>query len=910
MEKVLIIDGNSILNRAYYGVSGPRLLMNEDGVYTNAIFGFLATMQKTITEEEPNYIAVTFDLKAPTFRHKKYDGYKANRKGMPEELAMQLPYMKNILKAMNIAIFEKEGYEADDIIGTLAKKLSKENKKVVILTGDRDSFQLVEENINIKLPHTKTGRTTLLTINEEYLKEKYDLKPLQMIELKALMGDSSDNIPGVPGIGEKTGLTLIQKYGSVDNIYSMIENEKQKEIKGKLLENLIENKDKAYLSKELGTICLEVPIEYTDEQLIVKEYNTEELYTILRELELKTFIERFNLKSHVYDNNDVDNEHLGQIEDLETIEVTDIRQIEDIVENIKKEKRLICYFSDKERYEFEDIEIFTFYVNKTVYNIGKDILSLEDFKKYFQEIFENKDIEKIGYDVKKDYIMLRKIGIELNNILFDILIAKYLVDSSNKQYSIKDMLLEYFDINMKEEKGNDRQLSFNLCGGNAVKEDKDEKKYKVKIENRKYICGGIEKLKEILEKELEKYNQTMLFNTIEMPLVTVLGDMEFTGVGVDSNVIAEIEKETNEEVKELEEDIYSLAGMKFNINSPKQLGNVLFEEMKLPFVKKNKSGYSTDIEVLEKLQGEHDIIDRILQYRKVMKIKSTYIDALKQYIVNGRIHSRLNQAVTTTGRLSSTEPNLQNIPVRTDDGKKLRKMFVAKKGCKLIDADYSQIELRVLAHMSNDETMVRAFNNNQDIHTETAMQVFGLKEDEITEKERSAAKAVNFGIVYGISEYGLAQQLKITVKEAGVYIEKYLSKYLGIKEYMDNCVNKTKETGYAETLLNRRRYIPEINSKNFNIRGFGQRVAMNAPVQGTAADIIKIAMINVYNTMKERGLKSKLIMQIHDELIIEAYEDEVEEAKNILIECMENALKLNVPLKVDSKVGLSWYDTK
>lgn len=910
MEKVLIIDGNSILNRAYYGVSGPRLLMNEDGVYTNAIFGFLSTMQKTLNDENPDYIAVTFDLKAPTFRHKQYDGYKANRKGMPEELAMQLPYMKDILRAMNISIFEKEGYEADDIIGTLAKRLSKENKKVVILTGDRDSFQLVEENINIKLPFTKVGRTNLITVDEQYLKEKYNLRPIQMIELKALMGDSSDNIPGVPGIGEKIGLSLIQKYENIDNIYKILENEKQKEIKGKLLDNLTENKDKAYLSKELGTIYLDVPVDYTDEDLRVKEYNTEELYTILRELELKTFIERFNLKSHVFDNNDVDNEHLVQIEDLKDIEITTTNQIVELVENIKKEGRLVYYFSDKERYLFDDIDIFSFYVNKTVYNIKKEHLSTDDFEKYFKDIFENNNIQKIGYDLKKDYIMLKGIDIQLNNIFFDILIAKYLVDSSNKQYSIKDMLLEYFDISMKEEKGKQRQLTFNLGGGNFVAEAEDEKEYKIKLENRKYICAGIDKLKLILTEELKKHNQTTLFETIEMPLVSVLAEMEVIGVGVDSKVVSEIEKETNNEVAQLEKEIFELAGMEFNINSPRQLGNVLFEELKLTVVKKNKNGYSTDVEVLEKIQHEHEIVPKILQYRKVMKIKTTYIDGLKQYIINERIHSRLNQTVTTTGRLSSTEPNLQNIPVRTDDGKKLRKMFVAKKGCMLIDADYSQIELRVLAHMSNDVNMLRAFNNNQDVHTETAMQVFNLKENEITAKERSAAKAVNFGIVYGISEYGLAQQLGISGKEARIYIDTYLQKYVGIKNYMDNCVNLAKEKGYAETLLNRRRYIPEINSRNFNIRSFGQRVAMNAPVQGTAADIIKIAMINVHNKMKEKGLKSKLIMQIHDELIIEAYEDEIIETQQILVDCMENALKLNVPLKVDSKVGLSWYETK
>ena len=905
MEKVLIIDGNSILNRAYYGVSGPRLLMNEDGVYTNAIFGFLSTMQKTITDENPQYIAVTFDLKAPTFRHKKYDGYKANRRGMPEELAMQLPYMKSILKAMNIAIFEKEGYEADDIIGTLAKKIASNDKKVVILTGDRDSFQLVDDNIYIKLPYTKSGKTTILTVNEEFLKEKYDLKPKEMIELKALMGDKSDNIPGVPGIGDKIGLSLIQKYRSIDKIYSVIQEPSQKEIRGKVLENLTENKDMAYLSKELGTIFLDVPIDYTLEQLKMKEYNTEELYTILRELELKTFIEKFKLKSHVYDNNDVDNEYLTQIENINDIEITKVDDIPKIINEINEKKSFVYYFYDKERYSFNDVDIFSFYVNNTVYNFKKDIISEEEFKKYFKAVFENEEIAKIGYDMKKDYSMLSNIGIEFNNIYFDVLIAQYLVDSLKQQYNIKEMLLEYLDINMKEEKGKTRQLTFDLGYSNT-----DEKEYKIKFENRKYICGGIEKLKEILEAKLDNYGINKLFREVEMPLVPVLADMEVVGVGVDMDVIEKMEKETNNEVDILVKDIYKLAGMEFNINSPRQLGNVLFEEMKLPAVKKNRCGYSTDMEVLDKLQGVHEIIDKIIQYRKIMKIKTTYVDGLKQYVVNGRIHSKLHQTVTTTGRLTSTEPNLQNIPVKTIEGRKLRKMFIAQNGCKLIDADYSQIELRVLAHLSDDENMINAFNNNRDIHTETAMQVFELSKEEVTSKERSAAKAVNFGIVYGISDYGLGQQLKINPKDAKVYIDKYLERYSGIKEYMNKSVELAKERGYAETLLNRRRYIPEINDKNFNIRSFGQRVAMNAPVQGTAADIIKIAMVNVFKELKEVNYKAKLIMQIHDELIIESPVEEIPAVQKLLVDCMENAIKLKVPLKVDSKIGLSWYDTK
>ncbi len=914
MEKLLIIDGNSILNRAFYGISTSNLLRTKDGIYTNAIFGFLSIMLKEINEEKPTHIAVAFDLRAPTFRHTRYEQYKAGRHGMPEELVVQVPIIKDVLRAMNISVFELEGYEADDIIGTISKNMSRSGNSVAILTGDRDSFQLVDNNIYIKLPHTAMGKTKTEKIIPDSIKEKYSLEPLQMIELKALMGDSSDNIPGIPGVGEKTALTLIQKYNSVDGVYEFLENNPdQKDIKGKLLERLIENKDKAYLSRELGEIYLEVPIEYTLDEIKVKEYKYNELYNLLKKLELKTFIQRLDLEKNIDSNlnQNVDIQIEGfDIDSIEKIQIKDINELTHLLDKINSENIFTYYFTDKERYSFDDIEIFSFLVDNSTYVIEKDILTKDNFIKYFKDIFESTEIKKISFDMKKDYIMLNDIGIKFNNMYFDVLIAKYLLDPLKNKYILEDMINEYFNITLDMEEKKETQITFDLgFGDNSNNNNNDNNKSK--IDNAYNICIGVFGLYKIFEKELEEYNQFELFNNIEMKLIPVLADMEIEGVKVDKKVLDEIGNEVDERCKLLEKEIYKLAETEFNINSPKQLGEILFEKLKLPVIKKNKSGYSTDVDVLEKLKEHHDIINKILDYRQVSKIKTTYVDGIRPYINNlDEIHSKLNQTVTATGRLSSKDPNLQNIPVRTDYGRNLRKMFVSRKGCKLIDADYSQIELRVLAHIANDEVMLTAFNNDEDIHSTTAMQVFDLTKEELTSKDRSAAKAVNFGIVYGISDYGLSQSIGKTVKQAKEYIEKYLSKYSGIKEFMDKSIEVAKEKGYVETMFNRRRYIPEIKSSNYNIRQFGERVSINTPIQGTAADIIKIAMINVHNELKSKNLKSRLILQIHDELIIESPDNEVDEVKELLSNCMENAVKLNVKLKVDINVGNSWYETK
>lgn len=902
MEKLLIIDGNSMLNRGFYGVSGTNLLRTKEGIYTNAIFGFLGIVQKVLKDENPQYICVAFDMKHPTFRHEMYSEYKANRKKMPEELSMQLPYMKQILEAMNIHVIEKQGYEADDIIGTIAKQMKNE-MQVCILTGDRDSFQLVEQNIHILLPHTVKGQTTTEHITEQSIMEKYGLLPEQMIEVKALMGDSSDNIPGVPGIGEKTALTLVKKYSSLDNIYQYIENEtNQTDIKGKLLENIVNNKELALLSKRLGTIMLNVPIEYTNNDIQRKEYKYNELYEILKKLELKSYIEKFDLLNHItVDTSDEIKNNIIK-NDNKLVEVSDELQIKQMVDEINENKTVIYYFSKQDRYTFEDVETFLFSTNKTTYAISNNILSKEIFENYIKEIFENKEIKKIGYDMRKDYIMLKKIGVEFENMFFDILVAAFLIEPANNISSIEELIHEYTGISIETNTSQNEQITFDLGFGTQNNWDKSEYSNKLGF--------GLKILQQVLADKLVERNEYKLFNDIEMPLVRVLADMEFEGICVDTEILNTLNEEIKEKVEQLEKQIHEMAGEDFNISSPKQLGEVLFEKMKLPIVKKNKTGYSTDVEVLEELIEEHEIIGKILEYRQLVKLKTTYIDGLKEYIINNRIHTKLLQTSTATGRLSSVEPNLQNIPVRDQYGKNFRKVFIAKEGCVLLDADYSQIELRVLAHLANDSVMIEGFRNDIDIHSLTAMQVFGLEKQQVTPEYRQIAKAVNFGIVYGISEYGLAKEINKGVREAGEYIERYFKKYSGIKEYLSDVVTIAKGNGYVETMFNRRRYIPELQSSNFNVKKFGQRAAMNTCVQGTAAEIMKIAMINIHKELKETNLKSRLVLQIHDELIIETYLDEIEKVKNILEKGMQNAVQLNVPLKAEVKSGRSWYDTK
>lgn len=896
MEKLFVIDGNSILNRAFYGtMSRSRLMKTTDGTYTNAVFGFLAVLFKELDEAKPEYLVVSFDVKAPTKRHELYKDYKGTRKGMPDELASQMPLIKKVLTAMNIKIIEKEGYEADDILGTLAKFGESQGLKVILLTGDRDSFQLATDKTIIRIPHTKQGKTETEDFDRNKILEVYGVEPKVLIEVKGLMGDASDNIPGVSGIGEKTALGLIKEFGTIDNIYKNID-EGNISIRGKTKEKLVEGKDMAFLSRTLGTINVDSPIEKNLEDFKYREWNREEVLKVFQELRFNRYIEKFNLLENTPQDEEKDLKELFEIKKVD---------LDEIYSKILESKILYYYFEkiDDETQNPVHLKIksIKIAIGETIYNV--------DFEKNIEklkEIFENENLLKCGYEQKLDYILLKQSKIIPKNLMFDIKIAGYLLNSSSNQYDLNELSNTYLGINLSNMLKNDdknKQTSlFDTIEEGQEKED---------ISNEVYVYI-ISKLHKKLEEELEKIGSLKLFNEIEMPLVEVLAEMQYVGVYADKKEIVKFGNNLSSKIEELRIDIYNLAGREFNINSPKQLGEILFEELKLPVYKKNKSGYSTDVEVLEKLKDKHPIIEKILDYRQLVKLNSTYAQGLMSHIneKTGKIHTRFHQTVTATGRLSSTEPNLQNIPTRTDLGKKIRKVFKAEKGKILIDSDYSQIELRVLAHISNDEIMIKAFNENQDIHTICASQIFNVPIEKVSKQLRSRAKAVNFGIVYGISDFGLSEQTGIDIKEAKKYIEQYLEKYSGIKKYMDNIAEQAKIKGYTETMFGRRRYIPEIKSNNYMVRKFGERAAMNTPIQGTAADIMKIAMIKVYNRIKAENLKSNIILQIHDELLVEAPLEEEEEMKKILQEEMESAAKLSVPLKVEIERGNSWYQAK
>ncbi len=870
MSKLVAIDGNSIMNRAFYGIMNSKLLMTSDGIYTNAIYGFLSILNKLLQDENPDYICVAFDLKAPTFRHKKYEEYKATRKGMPDELRVQMPIIKDILKAMNIKILELEGYEADDILGTISKYGDENGMEVLLLTGDRDYLQLATDKVTVRIPTTKMGKTDYADYTPEVIYEKFGIEPMQFIEIKGLMGDTSDNIPGVPGVGEKTAFSLITKYKNLDTIYNALDSGEELEgIKGKLKEKLIENKDLAYLSRELGTIYKEVPLAITLEDIKRVEPNNDELYNLFAKLQLKKFIESMNLKAN-------ENKIVSTFDDSK-IETEDLEKLE-----LKDIKELAYYYDD----------------GLAVYANGKAYYKKNPSKEDLEKIFAS-DVLKIGFKEKEMYLKLKQMDIIPNNLMFDLEIAAYIMNPSKSTYKLDDIIMEELNI-IVENKTSNEQISFEGFGDEA----KDNKEELAKYARYIYKC------KEKYEEELKEKEQLKLFSEVEMPLVKVLAEMEYIGVYVDKEMLKEYSVSLNQKVDELTKDIYQTAGIEFNINSPKQLGEVLFEKLNLPIIKKTKTGYSTDGDVLEKLKEEHPVIDKILEYRTLSKLKATYVDGMLPLIneKTQRIHAKFNQTVTATGRISCTDPNLQNIPIRTEIGRELRKIFVAKEGCMLIDADYSQVELRVLAHMSGDETMIKAFNDDVDVHAMTASQVFNVPLEEVTKQMRSEAKAVNFGIVYGISDFGLATNIGIGRKKAKEYIEKYFEKYPKIKEYMDNAVEHCKEKGYVETLWGRRRYVPEIKSNNYNVRQFGERVAMNAPIQGTAADIIKIAMVNIEKELEERKLKSKLILQVHDELVIEAPEDEIEISKELLVRNMQNVIKMKVPLKAEAGIGKTWYE--
>jgi DNA polymerase-1 len=891
----MVIDGNSILNRAFYGLQGANLLATSDGLYTNAVFGFINIMNKFIEEENPQYLCVAFDLKAPTFRHKQFDGYKANRKGMPEELRVQVPVIKDVLDAMRIKRLEMEGFEADDILGSISLCATQRDMEVVIVTGDRDALQLAGKATRIKIPKTKGGKTETEEYDFDIIREKYNIDPVQFIDVKALMGDTSDNIPGVPGVGEKTALDLIHTYSSLENLYDNLDQITKKGLKDKL----VTYKEQAFMSKKLAAIERNMPFLCHIDELLRGEFDKTRLYELFRHLEFKSFIDKFGLK---------DSQPFKESLSINTEVINDKQGVKNLKNKIQELKELSLYYLidkvDKFTNRLSGISISVEAGN--AYYLGfNDVLSEDAFLEEFKSIFEDGEIKKYSHDLKNFIVYLKHKGIELNGISFDTMIGAYIINPSRETYTISELASDFLNLDIKPiEEMSGKGRSFVSYAGMDEKELKNVVSLYPEV-----IFMSMQKIAD----KLKENDQANLYYDIELPLVRVLADMEFYGFKININELIAISRQLDEKILKLTLKIYELAGEEFNINSPKQLGVVLFEKLELPIIKKTKTGYSTDAEVLEELTEKHEIVSNILEYRQLVKLKSTYIDGLMAVInpVTGKIHSSFNQTVTVTGRISSTEPNLQNIPIKLDMGRNIRRAFVpCNDNYKLVDADYSQIELRVLAHITDDENMIHAFINNEDIHTSTASKVFGVPLEEVTSALRSKAKAVNFGIVYGIGDFSLSKDLGITRKEARTYIDGYLDKFANVRKYMHDIVAQGKEFGFVTTMFSRRRYLPELKASNFNVRSFGERIAMNTPIQGSAADIIKIAMVMVHSELNSRKLKSRLILQVHDELIIETHESEVEEVTMILKESMENAAKLKVPLSVEVKSGNSWYETK
>lgn len=923
MEKFLIIDGNSILNRAFYGLAGARMTTSE-GLHTNAIFGFLNIYYMIIEKFTPNYVAVAFDLKAPTFRHKMYEEYKGTRKGMPDELKEQVPIIKEVLRAMNIPIFEIEGYEADDILGTIASLNEKNTSRDIftyILTGDRDSYQLISSKTSIIFPSTKMGKTDYTVYTPEVLMQEKGIEPYQVVDIKSLMGDASDNIPGVKGIGEKTAYTLIGKYTTLDNLYKNIDN---LDASTKIIEKLRNDEEMARLSYTLATINREVPIMLDYEATRITDVNKEALYPLFKKLSFNKFLSKYDFND-IQEKAQEESSNLSELnvskDNIIIIKKNNIEKYQTEIDNVLNEDEIayILNVNYKEQafgsiLNINDksfLSIYSASLDKN-YIISLDSWNIEDnedkevINKLFKK-FATSKCNKLGYNIKQDIrYFFTNICDQISNFNYDLLIGCYLLDST-RNYKFDGILEELYGIILNVEDKNKEQVQLSLFETEDNLNTIDDNLSK----EISLATKGIYLSKSIIDSKLKKDNMYSLMYDIEIPLSETLANMESVGMYVDKNKLEEFGLEISKRIEELEKEIYDLAGEEFNINSPQQLGVVLFEKLKLPGKKKTKTGYSTNKEVLEELEEYHDIIPLLIEYRQTMKLKSTYVDGLKATIKNdSRIHTTFMQTVTSTGRLSSVEPNLQNIPIRLELGSKIRTFFTAPQGKEIVDADYSQIELRVLSHISKDETMQNAFNNGIDVHKVTASQVFGVPLEEVTKQMRSKAKAVNFGIVYGISEFGLAKNVGTSWKEAKEYIDTYLQKYHGIREFMQNIVKEAKENGYVSTIFGRRRYIPELKNKNKNIVQFGERVAMNTPIQGSAADIIKIAMNKLYKALKENKLKSKLVMQVHDELIVETFDDELEIVKKLMKESMENVIKLDIPLDIDLNVGKSWYDAK
>ncbi|MGG7162149.1 DNA polymerase I [Clostridium ihumii] len=870
-EKLLILDGHSLMYRAFYAMPN---LSNSEGLFTGAIYGFSNMLFKMIDEIEPDYIVTTFDRSKPTFRHEAFEEYKAGRKHMPDELKMQFPIVREMLNKMAINIFELDGYEADDLIGTLANFAENNSMEVYIVTGDRDALQLATDNIKVVI--NKKGVTEKEIYDRNRMIEDFGVTPDEFIDVKGLMGDKSDNIPGVPGIGEKTAFKLIKEYKSIENLLQNLDKVSGKKLK----ENLLEYSEQAIFSKKLATIVKNAPVEINLEEIkSKKEYDIKGLKELFYKLQMKNQIARLE--------SEMPSEENAKSQNVEFEVVDNIDKLENILSEINE--KVFFTFSVKDDKFYSKIYINEIYIKikEQLYLIRLSKIKEDDKEKtvkVLKKFFENENIDKISHGVKSLYTALSKDGIELNGIKFDTEIAAYLIDSSKSEYSLKTLIS---NLLMEE-----------------IKEDDD-----------KVQMILLSKLEDVYIKEKEKIeelNMEELLYDVEQPLTKAISNMECEGFTIDKDSLYELGVSFKKELDDYTSEIYELAGEEFNINSPKQLGKILFEKLDLPVIKKTKTGYSTNAEVLDALKDKHPIIDKIVYYRQLAKLYSTYVEGLKPVIdSDSRIHSSFNQTVTTTGRLSSTEPNLQNIPIKYEMGRKIRKVFIPhNEDSVLLSADYSQIELRVLAHIAGDENLINAFKKHNDIHTTTASEVFNVNIEDVTPQMRSNAKAVNFGIVYGIGDFSLAQDLNITRKEAKEYIDTYLARYPKVKEYIDNIISEAESKSYVTTILNRRRFIPEIMSSNKILKALGKRLAMNAPIQGSAADIIKLSMVNVYKELKNRKLKSTLILQVHDELILNVYKDELEVVKELVKNEMEKVLTLDVPLEVDINIGDSWYDAK
>ena len=846
--KLVILDGNSIVNRAFYGI---RQLSAPDGTPTNGVYGFLAILRKLIDAEKPDSLCVAFDLKAPTFRHKRYDGYKAQRKGMPEELAVQIPILKEVLDEMGILRLELEGYEADDLLGTVGKRCEASGWDCRIVTGDKDSFQLISDATHVCHVKSRMGQTETKEYTPELFREEYGFEPVRIIDLKALMGDSSDNIPGVPGVGEKTAMDLVQRYGTLQHIYDKLD---ELDIKEGVRKKLREGRESAELSYELATICTAVPIKFEPADALWHDNYKRGLYGLFKKLGFNKFIEKWRIEASQDTSGAAEISHMHR---------SDAPTYDELCKAVKTAELIAVTAGEN----LDSLEICD---GKTVYTAHWSALG-DDYDKLLRLVFSD-GVKKVSHNVKELMSRLLAEGLPLDGFVYDTALAAYLLDATESDYDL-------------------HRVSMRYCGAELSGAE------------------AIYRLKPVTEEKLKELQMDKLYYEIELPLCRVLAEMQDTGFMVDRMALSAFGDSLTGSIDALRNEIYKQAGGEFNINSPKQLGEVLFERLVLPAGKKTKTGWSTNADVLEKLRGKHPIIDMILDYRMLTKLKSTYADGLLKLIdPDGRIRTNFQMTVTATGRLSSTEPNLQNIPVRKELGAQIRKMFIASEGKVLVDADYSQIELRLLAHISGDEHMQAAFMSGEDIHRVTASQVFNTPLSEVTSLQRSRAKAVNFGIVYGISSWSLAQDIGVFPNEAKAYMDAYLEKYSGVREYMKNIVEKAKAEGYVKTLYNRRRALPELKSSNFNTRSFGERVALNMPIQGTAADIIKLAMVNVYNRLKAEGLESKLILQVHDELICECPEHEAQRVAELLSEEMSGAAKLSVPLTVDAKIGHSWAE--